>query len=134
MSPCGGCGNCPENAAGEAGKRGGIIGEYSFGRIVISGKEYTKDVIIIGGEVFPNWFRKNGHFLEKADLGPILEAKIHTLIIGIGHNSVMRVGEDVQEYCRENKIELIELGSREAVEKVNEIMGKGVAAGIHLTC
>jgi hypothetical protein len=116
-----------------SGKQG-LIEEYSFGRIVISGKEYTKDIIIIGGKVYPNWFRKRGHFLEKEDLGPILEAEIRTLIIGIGYNSVMRVGEGVREYCREKGIKLIELGSREAVDKVNELMGEGVAAGIHLTC
>lgn len=111
-----------------------LIEEYSFGRIVISGKEYTNDVIIIAGKVHPNWFRKEGHFLQKGDLGPILEAEIHTLVIGIGYNSVMRVGEDVREYCRKKGINLIELGSREAVGEVNRLMGKGVAAGIHLTC
>lgn len=111
-----------------------MIDLYEFGRIVIDGKEYTKDVIIVEGEVHPNWFRKEGHFLQKMDLGPILEAKIHTLIIGTGHDGVMRVGGDVKEYCRMNNINLIELRSREAVDKCNEIMGNGVAAGIHLTC
>lgn len=130
-----------------------MIEQYSFGRIVVSGKEYSNDVIIIEGKVYPNWWRKEGHFLRLEDLGPILDAEIRTLIIGRGYNSVMRVGEDVREYCREKGIKLIELGSREAVEKVNELMwgigaeaspdaaksgsakpAKGVAAGIHLTC
>ncbi|MCP4646922.1 MAG: hypothetical protein GY852_04195 [bacterium] len=111
-----------------------MIDSYDFGKIVIDGKEYEKDIIIVEGKVYPNWFRKQGHFLSTGDLGPILEAKIHTLLIGIGYNSVMRVGDDVREYCKEKKIKLIELGSRDAVKKCNEIMGKGVAAGIHLTC
>ncbi|MBN2122473.1 hypothetical protein JW721_05480 [Candidatus Micrarchaeota archaeon] len=127
-----------------------MIEEYSFGRIVISGKEYSNDVILIGGKVYPEWWRRKGHFLSREDLGPILKAQIRTLIIGKGYNSVMRIGEDVREYCREKGIELIELGSREAVEKVNELMwgkrhatkddadsakpAKGIAAGIHLTC
>ena len=140
MTPRRGCN--AEPASGERQKKGGgqrnpggkIIEEYSFGRVVISGKGYTKDVLIIGGKVYPDWFRKSGHFLEKDDLGPILEAEVHTLIIGIGYNSVMRVGKDVREYCREKGIKLIVLGSREAVDKVNELMGEGVAAGIHLTC
>jgi hypothetical protein len=127
-----------------------MIEEYSFGRIVIDGEEYTNDVIIIGGKVYPNWWRKEGHFLCREDLGPMLEEEIRTLIIGRGYNSVMRIGEDVREYCKEVGIELIELGSREAVGRVNELMWesssgedakagpakakKGIAAGIHLTC
>jgi hypothetical protein len=131
-----------------------MIEEYSFGRIVISGKEYANDVILIDGQVYPNWWRKEGHNLCKEDLGEILEADVRILIIGRGYNSVMQIGEDVREYCRENGIELLELGSREAVKKVNELMWgctgtsrednpgkcsgakakKGVAAGIHLTC
>ncbi len=55
-------------------------------------------------------------------------------IIGTGYNGAMRVGNDVREYCKEVEIELIELGSRDAVDKVNEKMGRCVAAGIHLTC
>jgi hypothetical protein len=111
-----------------------MIDSYDFGKIVIEGKEYAKDVIIIEGKVYPNWTRKQGHFLSKPDLGPILEAKIRTLIIGIGYNGVMRIGGDVKEYCRMNNITLIELKSREAVDETNERMGEGVAAGIHLTC
>ena len=111
-----------------------MIDEYEFGRIVIDGKAYTEDVIIIEGKVYPNWKRKQGHFLSKPDLGPILKAKIHTLIVGIGYNGVMKIGGDVKEYCRMNSITLLELKSTQAVEEVNERMGPGVAAGIHLTC
>ncbi len=114
-----------------------MIESYEFGKIVIGGKEYTNDVIIVKGKVYPNWFRAEGHFLSKEDLGPILEGGIHTLLIGTGYNCVMRVGEDVRKYCREKKIELIELGSREIVDKYNEFEHKdlsGVALGIHLTC
>ena len=111
-----------------------MIDLYDFGKIVIDGKEYTEDVIIVEGKVHPNWWRKQSHFLLKTELGPILKAKIHTLIIGIGHNGVMKVGGDVKEYCRMNEIKLIELWSKEAVDKYNEIAGEGVALAIHLTC
>ena len=55
------------------------------------------------------------------------------MIIGTGYNGVMRIGDDVRGYCKEEGIELIELRSRDAVDKVNELMGAKVAAGIHLT-
>ena len=111
-----------------------MIDSYVFGKIVIDGKTYTEDVIIIEEKVYSNWWRVQGHFLQKIDLGPILEGGIKTLIVGTGYNGVMRIGEDVREYCKENGIKLIELKSREAVEKYNELEGEGVAAGIHLTC
>ena len=111
-----------------------MIEEYEFGKIVIDGKTYTDDVIIIEGKVYPDWWRAQGHFLQKIDLGPILEAKVHTLIIGTGHDGAMKVGKDVREYCKEKGIKLIELKSGEAVDKINELKKDGVAAGIHLSC
>ncbi len=111
-----------------------MIDSYEFGKIIIDGKGYTNDVIIVERKVYPDWFRKEGHFLQKKDLGPILEAEINTLIVGTGHVGAMRVGENVREYCKEEGIKLIELKSAEAVDKYNEIIGKGVALGIHLTC
>ena len=111
-----------------------MIDSYEFGKIIVEGQPYTEDIIIIEGKVYPNWWRAQGHFLQKIDLSPILERKIHTLIIGTGYSGVMRIGNDVREYCKENGIKLIELKSTEAVEKYNELEGEGVAAGIHLTC
>ena len=111
-----------------------MIDLYEFGKIIIDGKTYTDDAIIIGGKVYPDWWRAQGHFLQKMDLGPILEAEIHTLLIGTGHEGAMKVGDDVREYCKEKGIKLIELKSKKAVDRYNEIMGNGIAAGIHLTC
>jgi len=111
-----------------------MIDSYEFGKITIEGKNYTEDIIIIGRKGYPNWWRAQGHLLQKIDLGPILDAKIHTLVIGTGYNGVMKVGEDVREYCKEKGIKLIELRSREAVKKYNELEGDEAAAGLHLTC
>ncbi|MFP3949942.1 MAG: MTH938/NDUFAF3 family protein [Candidatus Micrarchaeia archaeon] len=111
-----------------------MIEEYEFGRIVINGKEYTNDVIMIGEKVHPEWWRERGHFLQKKDLGPILETELDTLVVGTGHDGAMRVGRDVREYCREKKIELIELKSGNAVKKYNAMETEGAALAIHLTC
>lgn len=111
-----------------------MIEEYEFGRILIDGKEYKNDVLIVEGKVYPEWWREQGHFLQKKDLGPILEAEIHTLIIGTGHDGMMRVGEDVRAYCKERGIELIELKSGKAVERYNSVDKGKSALAIHLTC
>jgi len=41
-----------------------MIEHYSFGRIVIDGKEYTKDLIIYPDKIRANWWRKEGHKLR----------------------------------------------------------------------
>jgi len=113
-----------------------MIEKYEFGKIVIDGKEYTDDVRIIDGKVLPKWWRKEGHFLDVPDLKEVFSKKIEILIVGTGHSGVMKVGEKVREYCRENDIELVELMTGEAVKKYNEISKnrKGVAGAFHLTC
>ena len=113
-----------------------MIDEYEFGRIKIGGKGYAKDVIIIEGEVFPNWRREEGHFLRVSDLGKVWERKVKVFVVGTGHSGVMKVGEEVREYCKENGIELIEMTTGNAVKKFNELSGKkkDVAGAFHLTC
>lgn len=111
-----------------------MIDEYEFGRIVIDGKEYTNDVIMVGENVYPEWWRERGHLLQKKDLGPILDAELDTLVVGTGHDGRMEVGEDVREYCRERGIRLIELKSGKAVKKYNSMEKSGAALAIHLTC
>ncbi len=111
-----------------------MIDLYEFGKIVIDGKKYTNDVVIIGKNVHPEWWRERGHVLQKKDLGPILEAELDTLVVGTGHDGMMRVEEDVREYCKERGVELIELKSGEAVKKYNSMKKRGLALAIHLTC
>lgn len=112
-----------------------MIEEYEFGRIVIDGKEYTDDVRIINGKVLPNWWRKQGHFLDVSDLKEVFAEEIKILVVGTGHSGVMKVGDSVREYCKKKGIELIELKTGEAVKKYNELSEKkGVAGAFHLTC
>lgn len=63
-----------------------MIESYSFGRIVIGGRVYTRDVIIYtttrqGPTVVRNWWRAEGHLLQYED---ILEKKTNKLIWGMG--------------------------------------------------
>ena len=58
------------------------IDHYQFGKIVIDGVTYTRDVIILPAGVLPNWWRSEGHRLVSANLERILEAKPDFLVIG----------------------------------------------------
>ncbi|MFH1394194.1 MAG: hypothetical protein ABII71_00095 [Candidatus Micrarchaeota archaeon] len=44
---------------------------YSFGRITIDWKGYTKDVIVFPGRLKGGWWLKEGHRLQLADLGEV---------------------------------------------------------------
>jgi len=111
------------------------ISHYSFGRIVIDGQTYTKDIILFPERVFSPWWRKEGHLLQIEDLIEVVNAKLPVLIVGTGYNDTMRVPEEVIAYLRSKDIELHVKDTRAAVKLYNEISGeKKTAAALHLTC
>ncbi|MDI6699119.1 MAG: MTH938/NDUFAF3 family protein [Candidatus Saccharicenans sp.] len=112
-----------------------IIENYSFGRMVIGGKSYTADLIIIGDEIFPNWWRREGHSLCLEDLGPVLAARPEVLVIGTGAYGAMDVPYETERFLEERGIEVIWKPTAEAVEIFNRLTGrKKAAAAFHLTC
>lgn len=111
-----------------------MIDSYSFGRIVIDGKEYTNDVIIFPDHIKSKWWRLEGHKLQLADLKEVLDSKPKTLIVGTGHDGVMGVQQEVRDLCEKRGIELIEARTAEAVRRYNKLAGPGVVGAFHLTC
>ncbi len=113
-----------------------MIEKYSFGKIVIDGKRYKKDIKIIGGSVLPDWYRKSGHIVEIGDIEDILEAKPDILVIGKGKPGLMKVSDSLSGFLEKNGIELIEEKTSAAVRTFSDLHfnGKNVAGGFHLTC
>lgn len=111
-----------------------MIEAYSFGRITIDGKQYTNDVIIFPERLESSWWRKEGHRLQLVDLEDVFAENPKTLVVGTGHDGVMKVDDEVRSFCSEKGIELIELRTAEAVKKYNELAGPGVIGAFHLTC
>lgn len=111
------------------------IDSYSFGRIVINGKTYTSDVIIYPGTVNSDWWRREGHLLQLADLEEALQAKPDVLVIGTGSFGIMHVpGETVDRITAKGIAVKVERTGK-AVEVYNELQGKvTVIAALHLTC
>lgn len=111
------------------------IDSYSFGRITISGKAFTSDVIIYPGKVDAAWWRKEGHLLQLEDLGDALQAKPDVLVIGTGYFGVMRVPDELIGKMTARGITVIAERTSKAVEKYNELQGAGtVIAALHITC
>ncbi len=111
------------------------IDAYSFGRMVINGKDYTSDLIIYPDRIDDSWWRKLGHLLQMDDLAEILAAKPAVLILGTGYMGVMKVPGELEKELSTLGIEVYVRRSKKAVDVFNA-MGdtKGVIAAFHLTC
>lgn len=112
------------------------IDDYQFGRIVIDGKEYLQDVIILPDRVQAGWWRREGHVLHEEDLSSILVNPPACLIIGNGFSGCMRVPRPLLEKLRAHGIEIHVCKTGEAVKRFNRLQSKqpSLAAALHLTC
>ena len=111
------------------------INYYSFGRIVIDGQTYVKDVILFPERVLSPWWRKEGHLLHTEDLTEVVNEKLPVLIVGTGYNGTMTVPEEIIDWLSANGIVLHVKDTRTAVNLYNKIcMENKTAAALHLTC
>jgi hypothetical protein len=112
-----------------------VIDSYSFGRIVIDGKEFTHDLIIYPDHIDSGWWRKDGHKLQIGDLSEILEVEPRLLIVGTGAYGSMEVPEETLKFLESKGIRVVVDKTLEAVNTFNDLQGQeGVVAALHLTC
>jgi len=113
-----------------------LVENYRFGKIVINGEKYSKDLIVFRDEIRTNWWRKEGHSLCLEDLTALDDIKTDILVVGIGSAGIMKVPSDVIQGLSKKGIEVIVLKTQEAVEKYNKLakQKKQVAGAFHLTC
>jgi len=111
-----------------------MIEGYEFGKIVVDGETYTNDILILPNKKILAWWRGSGHKVVNQDLEKVYEQKPEVLIIGTGRYGVMRVTDEVYEYCASLNIRLIVKDTVSAIETYNREASKSKAAGFHLTC
>ncbi len=112
-----------------------MIDSYSFGKIVIDKKEYTKDVIIFPDRIKDNWWRKKGHELHIEDVNEIFQEALEILIVGTGKFGMVKVLPETVNRIESAKIDLIIENTENACKIYNELSkNKKVAAALHLTC
>jgi len=114
-----------------------MIQEYRFGKMVIDGEAYDKDLIIAGGEVLPNWWRNKGHNLQIADIErEVDQHQPEALVIGKGQFGMMTISNEVRQFLHDRDIELIDKKTGKAVQIFNKYFnqGKQVMGAFHLTC
>lgn len=111
------------------------IDSYSFGRIVIDGKSYSSDVIILKDRVISNWRRREGHELCLDDLKDIEIEKDETLVVGTGASGMMKVMNEVRSFYNSKGIKLIEERTEEACRIYNKLSNsRNISTALHLTC
>jgi hypothetical protein len=111
------------------------IESYEFGRMVIDGKDYTRDLIILPGRILEGWWRQEGHALHSADLEEVIQAEPDLLIVGQGANGRMVVADDARQALERVGIEFVASPTPQAVQRYNAASGgEAIAAAFHLTC
>jgi hypothetical protein len=114
-----------------------MISSYKFGRMVISTKVYTSDLIIYpNGDIDDTWWRKNGHSLCIDDITELIESRPEKIIVGTGANGLLKPQELLIKQLKETGIELKTAPTSQAVQLYNESITKqeNVAACFHLSC
>ncbi|MBD3214430.1 MAG: hypothetical protein GF311_17595 [Candidatus Lokiarchaeota archaeon] len=110
-----------------------FIEDYQFGRIEINNKTYTNDVILLGKEVLPEWWRERGHSLAKKDLEKVIDYNPDVLIVGTGNSGRMTVPRDLPKKLN---LKVKSYPTKTAVKEYNKRLenGKKIAGAFHLTC
>ena len=107
----------------------------SFGKITIAGKTFISDVIIYPNRVEASWWRKAGHRLDVADLAEAVAERPELLIIGTGHNGLMKVPQETIDALGREGIEVRVAKTADAARLFNDMAEQNrVIAALHLTC
>lgn len=113
------------------------IDSYSFGRIQIDGRDYSVDVILLGGDVKSPWWRDaGGHIYAVKDFNDLLAAAPEVVVLGTGYFGRVEVLEETLSAFADRGSEIVVERTGGAVEAYNRFAsdGRDVAAALHLTC
>lgn len=112
------------------------IESYSFGCLVVNGKTYTSDLILLpNGRVLSDWWRKEGHKLCVEDIKPYLDEDVKFVVVGTGAYGCMVVLDEVYDWVESMGLSLEVKPTAEAVKVYNRICDAGNTMGaFHLTC
>ena len=111
------------------------IQSYEFGKMVVDGDAYQKDLILLPDRIVPGWWRNQGHRLQAEDLQDVFAARPNVLVVGTGAHGVMEVPDETRQAVEAAGIELRAAPSGEAWLLYNQLKDTRRTAGaFHLTC
>lgn len=120
-----------------AGGRGrNRIDAYSFGRIRVSGGDFSDDLIVFPHKVEPYWRRRDAHLLSLADLATVIEYSPELLIVGTGAAGGLRLDPAARQTLRHQGIACVEERTDRAWQLFNTQIEQDcrVVGAFHLTC
>jgi hypothetical protein len=107
---------------------------YRFGRVLVNGREETRDLIVLPNRIVRNWWRSDGHALDLQDLEDVLEDLPERLVVGTGADQRMRPDPATVDALRGRGIEVEVFSTPDAVRRYGELDAGRTAAALHLTC
>jgi hypothetical protein len=110
------------------------IEHYEFGRIVVDGREETRDLIVLPSRVVRDWWRQDGHGLVLDDLAEVLEELPSHLVVGTGADGRLRPDPEVIRQLQDRGVTVEALPTGQAVRRFGELDPASAAAALHLTC
>jgi hypothetical protein len=116
------------------------INSFNFGFIVVDGKQYIYDVVILPDGTVKrretSKTRLGSHTITWSDVELIAKEQPEFVVIGTGTSALAKLSEGAGMNLRRANMNLVVLPSSQAVERFNQLAdeGKRVAALIHITC
>ena len=113
------------------------IDTYSFGHIRIDGRDYSRDVILLGDDVKGPWWREaGGHVYAVQDFAEVLAAAPEVVVLGTGYFGRVKVLDETLRALADAGSEIVVERTGGAVEAYNRFAtdGRDIAAALHLTC
>ncbi len=113
-----------------------VIESYSFGRMIIDGRSFSKDIIIFpDNSILSPWWRNQGHSLEISDLENLIDMTPEVIIAGTGSSGLVRPTTELEDLMAQRSIKFVAQPTGEAVMTYNKISGTRRTGGcFHLTC
>jgi hypothetical protein len=116
------------------------VDKLSFGSIIIDGKKYSQDVVILSDGAVKkrghNFLVFGSHNIRKEEVEELAQGEPESIIIGTGIYGVAGLAPEAENLAKGKNISLMVRPSHDAVAKLNELVrqGKKAAALIHITC
>ena len=111
----------------------GRFGFCRFGLLVYSAIPFPAADLVIHTNGMPSLRGSKAHFVDFAEIEPLLRERPDVLIIGTGYDNMVQVEEEILAM---SAVQVLPLPTPQAVRRYNELRreGKRVAAIIHSTC
>ena len=132
---------CSENIdfTPPAGSTETAITHYSFGKMVIDGREHDTDLAILPGGKISYWGfdLDSNHIFSKELIKELITDKVKTIIIGTGHSGAASLNAEARELVEQMRAKGVQvhvMATSDAVKLFNKTSKKGLLACFHLNC